>query len=95
MGFRYEDVLEMCQKAVQMDKDKQGVSSDRGHIVNVDRKREDPGLDIRKVRRRIQRSFKKQLPEDKVLLGTTLPCSTSIIGGEVSLKKSQDRLFSS
>ena len=79
VGFKYEDVLQLCQKATQMDMARQGMAGERGHIVEVDmgRKEEGTAVELRKGRRR------KYLAEDEgaVLVQVTLQSTTKIIGG--------------
>ena len=75
MGFKYEDVLQLCQRAAQMDMARQGVAGERGHIVEVDMGRKEEGTAVQRRR--------KYLAEDEgaVLVQVTLPSSTKIIGG--------------
>ena len=77
VGFRYEDVLELCQKATQIDKDKQVV--DEGWFEG------DEGKPRRRLNTCVNTEIRTEMPLSTRFTTSPQECRV-IIGGENSIK---------
>ena len=104
VGFKYEDIFELCQKAAKLDMSKSTMSG--GHIVDVGNPRHyggflDTGVDLGKAKKRLRHSFRKHVAdfsddEGKVLMEKTNELNIKIIGGitKTTLTPYQSKLYS-